>query len=127
MYAKDIAIRVGQSVTVEVSNRPYVDRSIPPQSNDFRWADLATIEIHDPEDNLIVSAPMEKILERPGWYSYTLQTQETWYKGIYRVVIRLTSAIPSPSGSPGTSATSGAPTTNVSDVKVSYFRLMDLF
>jgi hypothetical protein len=32
MYAKDVALRAGQSVTIEVSNKPYVDKSIPPQS-----------------------------------------------------------------------------------------------
>lgn len=128
MYAKDIAIRVGQNVTIEVSNKPYVDRSIPPQSNDFRWADGATIEIHDPEDNLIISTEMDKIYERPGWYSYRLQTEENWAKGIYRVIVRLNSTVnPSPSGSPGTSGTSGSPSYNMTDVKVSYFRLMDLY
>jgi len=137
MYAKDIAIRVGQSVTIEVSNKPYVDKSIPPQSNDFRWADGATIEVHDSEDNLIVSTEMDKIYERPGWYTYRLQTSETWTKGIYRVIVRLTSnTTPSPSGSPGTSgtpsssgnpSTSGNPGLTMSDVKVSYFRLMDLY
>jgi hypothetical protein len=139
MYAKDIAIRVGQSVTIEISNKPYVDRSIPPQSNDFRWADGATIEIHDPEDNLLVSTDMEKIYERPGWYTYRLQTSETWAKGIYRVIVRLSSnSTPGTSGTPstsgvgssgtsGTPSTSGSPSLPMSDVKVSYFRLMDLY
>jgi uncharacterized membrane protein YgcG len=146
MYAKDIAIRVGQSITIEVSNKPYVDKSIPPQSNDYRWADGATIEVHDPEDSLIVMTEMDKIYERPGWYTYRIQTGENWTKGIYRVIVRISSGTPgtsgtsgtsgSPgtsgtSGSPGTSGTSGTPGTSgqplMSDVKVTYFRLMDLY
>ena len=125
MYAKDIAIRAGQSVTIEISNKPYVDKTIPPQSNDFRWADGATIEIHDSEDNLIVSTEMDKIYERPGWYTYRLQTGETWAKGIYRVIVRITTD--GTPGTSGTSGTSGGPGPAMSDVKVSYFRLMDLY
>jgi hypothetical protein len=130
MYAKDAAIRAGQSLTVEVSNKPYVDKSIPPQSNDFRWADNATIQVFSPEDDLIVNADMEKIYGRPGWYTYRIQTKETWCKGIYRVVVRVITEF----GTPGTSGTSGTGTSGtsgnpdpLSDIKVSYFRLMDLY
>ncbi len=137
MYAKDVAIRAGQSVTVEVSNRPYIDQTIPPESNDYRWVDCAMIEIYDTENCMVACAEMDKIYTRPGWYSYRLQTKECWQKGVYRVVVRLTTNMspgPSPSGSPGSSGcpdTSGCPTSGgpdvVSDVKVSYFRLMDLY
>ena len=128
MYAKDVALRAGQSVTIEVSNKPYVDKSIPPQSNDYRWADGATIEVHNPEDCLIVCTEMDKIYERPGWYTYRLQTDECWTKGIYRVIVRLsTNVTPGTTGTSGTPPSSGGPTTTMSDVKVTYFRLMDLY
>jgi hypothetical protein len=128
MYAKDVALRAGQSVTIEVSNKPYVDKSIPPQSNDYRWADGATIEVHNPDDSLIVSTEMDKIYERPGWYTYRLQTDEFWTKGIYRVIVRLsTNVTPGTTGTSGTPDSSGGPATTMSDVKVTYFRLMDLY
>ena len=140
MYAKDAAIRAGQSVTIEVSNRPYIDQSIPPESNDYRWVDCATIEIYDTENCLIAHSEMDKIYTRPGWYSYRLQTKEHWQKGVYRVVVKLaTNLTPGTSGTSGTPSTTGCGTISttgcpssgcgeeVSDVKVSYFRLMDLY
>lgn len=130
MYARDVAIRPGQSVTIEISNKPYADQSIPPESNDYRWADIATIEIYDTENCLIVSNSLSPIVGRPGWYSYRFQTLETYQKGVYRTVVKLTTYVtpPSPSGSPGTSGSSGSPTVEtLSDIKVSYFRIMDLY
>lgn len=103
MYAKDIAIRAGQSISIEISNRPYVDKTIPPESNDYRWADEASIEIYNTEDRLIAKSRMEKIYSRPGWYSYRLQTYEHWAKGVYRVVVKLKTYLgpcPPPSGCP---------------------------
>lgn len=134
MYAKDCAIRPGQSIIIEVSNKPYVDQSVPPESNDYRWADSATIEIWDTETQIIINTDMSAISGKPGWYSYRFQTTEDMVKGVYRVVVRLTTATSSTpgtsgtSGSPGTSGTSGSPTSEtMTDVKVSYFRLMDLY
>jgi hypothetical protein len=129
MYSRDCAIRPGQSITIEVSNKPYVDQLIPPESNDYRWADLATIEIFDTENCQIVSASMEAITGKPGWYTYRFQTTESMVKGVYKVIVRLSTYItpPSPSGSPSTSGSSGSPDTEtMTDVKVSYFTLMGL-
>jgi len=50
-------------------------------------------------------------------------------KGVYKVIVRLSTYItpPSPSGSPSTSGSSGSPDTEtMTDVKVSYFTLMGL-
>jgi hypothetical protein len=130
MYSKDCAIRPGQSVTIEVSNKPYVDQLIPPESNDYRLADSASIQIFDTENLLIVDTEMLPIAGRYGWYTYRFQTTEDMVKGVYRVVVRLTtsSTTPSPSGSPATSGSSGSPSTEtLKDVKVSYFTLMDLY
>lgn len=130
MYAQDCAIRPGQSITIEVSNKPYADTSIPPESNDYRWADSASIEVWDTETQRIISDTMTAIPSKPGWYTYRLQTTEDMVVGIYRVVIRLITSVEGPGtvGSTGTSGTSGNPSPNVmTDVKVSYFRLMDLY
>lgn len=131
MYARDCAIRPGQSVTIEVSNKPYADQSIPPESNDYRWADSAEIEIWTTEcEEKLVDEEMTPITGRPGWYTYRFQTTEAMTKGIYRVVVRLTTETPSTSGtsSISTSGTSGNPSTDVmTDVKVSYFTIMDLY
>lgn len=133
MYAQDCAIRPGQSITIEVSNKPYADTSIPPESNDYRWADLATIEVWDTETQIIVSDTMTAITGRPGWYTYRFQTTENMVVGIYRVVVRLITAVEgtgtvSSTGTSGTTGTSGSPSSDtMTDVKVSYFRLMDLY
>jgi hypothetical protein len=130
MYSKDCSIRPGQSITIEVSNKPYADQTIPPESNDYRWADSATIEIWDTETQIIVSDTMSVISNRPGWYTYRFQTTEDMVKGVYRVVVRLTTAVSGTgtTGSTGTSGTSGNPSSEtMTDVKVSYFRLMDLY
>ena len=143
MYSKDAAIRAGQSLQIEVSNKPYVDMSIPPEANDYRWADCARIQIFDTEDNILVDTEMCPITSRPGWYTYRFQTLETMQMGVYRVIVRLFTGInpPSPSGSPApsgcpgdgvTCATTGSsgcpiPGQPLSDVKVSYFRIMDLY
>lgn len=133
MYAQDCAIRPGQSITIEVSNKPYADTSIPPESNDYRWADSATIEVWDTETQIIVSDTMSAIPGRPGWYTYRFQTTENMVVGIYRVVVRLITAVESTgtvssTGTSGTTGTSGSPSPDtMTDVKVSYFRLMDLY
>ena len=132
MYARDCAIRPGQSITIEISNKPYVDLLVPPESNDYRWADDATIEIFDTENTRIVNADMSVVPGKPGWYTYRFQTTDDMVKGVYRVVVRLTTAVggstPGTTGTSGTSGTSGSPATEtMSDVKVSYFRLMDLY
>ncbi len=130
MYAQDCAIRPGQSITIEVSNKPYADTSIPPESNDYRYADSATIEIWDTETQRIVEDTMTAITGRPGWYTYRFQTTEDMVVGVYRVVVRLTTQVAGSGtvSSTGTSGTSGNPSTDtMTDVKVSYFRLMDLY
>jgi hypothetical protein len=136
MYSKDAAIRPGQSITIEVSNKPYVDREIPPESNDYRWADRAYIEIYDPENALVANTQMDKIGDRIGWYTYRYQTTSSSLKGIYRVVVKMEvgSETPSTSGSSGspntveTTGSSGSPSSDyMTDVKVSYFHVMDLY
>lgn len=130
MYAKDCAIRPGQSVTIEVSNKPYVDQLIPPESNDYRWADSAAIQIYGTEDELLIDDTMDAITGRPGWYTYRFQTTTDMVKGVYRVVVTLSTSVSGTgtAGSTGTSGTSGNPSDDtMTDVKVSYFNIMDLY
>jgi hypothetical protein len=142
MYARDTAIRAGQSVQIEVSNKPYIDMTIPPELNDYRYADIAKIEIWEPLNSTkIVDDCMVPIIGRPGWYSYRFQSTECSAMGVYRVVVRLHTFInpvppsgsPAPSGCPDTPCTTGSsgcpyPSNDcLTDVKVSYFTIMDLY
>jgi hypothetical protein len=139
MYARDVAIRAGETVVINVSNKPFTDMTVPPELNDYYWADNAHIEIFDTENNKIVSDCMTEIPNKPGWYCYVFRTQTNYAQGIYRVVVRIAtykngpppSGSPSPSGtcSPSTTGSSGCPLPcdALIDVKVSYLRIMDLY
>jgi hypothetical protein len=129
--------RKGSSVTFEVSNKPYVDRTVTPSLNDYRNASYAWIKIYDPCDNIFVDCPMTPCQDRIGWYLYRLQTDDQFPLGQYKVDITLTNVVPESStactsgtsGDPGISGTpspSGTPTPDylATSRGVKYFRLI---
>ena len=124
----------GDSIRFVVSNRPYIDPTVPPDLNDYRWAESTNIKIYDPSGELILDEDMCRT-ERIGWYVYTYQTDcsATCGIGVYRVDVTLCSTIvdecfttqtTGSSGSIGTSGTSGS-SSQCCDVAVSYFRIND--
>jgi hypothetical protein len=148
----DADFRLGDSICFEASNKPYTDFEIPPESNDFRWADSATIRIYSPtQPNFPKSIPAEDWeleLEQPmninesrvGWYWYRWQSTTEMCPGVYKVEIELSSCLPtgtpsstSPCLTGGTETVSTASSGSSGDsglletvtaVSVHFFRLM---
>jgi hypothetical protein len=129
----DADFRRGTSITFEVGNKPYVDRTVPMSSNDYRNALYAFIQIYDPCGNLFVDCPMTACSDRIGWYLYRLQTDDQYPLGLFKVVVLVTNTVPE-SSTTCTSGTSGTPTTGASgsptpdytatSKAVSYFTLL---
>lgn len=132
------AFEVGENVLITVSNRPWLDMSIPPESNDYMSAQSATIKIYGPCDELLMESNMCEMADRPGWYYFTYQTTEECNKaGLHRVIVELGCLFPvcggatvCTTGSTGTSGTSGTPDPEtgvelVTSRKVGHFRLID--
>lgn len=104
--------RRGTSITFEVSNKPYVDRTVPFELNEYRNATYAWITITDPCGNIFVDCPMRPCSDRIGWYLYRLQTDNEYPLGQYRADVSLTNLVPESqsfctSGTSGSSGTSG--------------------
>lgn len=129
--------RRGSSITFEVSNKPYVDRTVMPSLNDYRAASYAWIKIYDPCDNIFVDCPMKPCTDRIGWYLYRLQTDSEFPIGQYRTEISVVNVVPESStactsgtsGDPGTSGTSGTSGTPTPDYtatskSIKFFRLL---
>ena len=138
----------GSSITIEMANKPYVDRTdyLPASAQDYRDADEVTIKIYDPCDELFVDCSMIKCPDRPyGWYMFRLQTDDEYPVGLYKVEIIVKNIVPevygacstSTSGT-GTSGTSGTSTSGTSGTggasslssvastyAVKYFRIID--
>jgi hypothetical protein len=141
--AIDSSFRVGDSIDITVSNRPYIDKSVPIESNDYRDVEHTNIKIYDPCGVLLVEDTMCPVDGRIGWYYFTYQTNEDCNKkGQHKVVVELGCYYPTcgaqtvcTTGSTGTSGTSGVGTTGSSGIgqeqinfvttkKVQYFRLL---
>jgi hypothetical protein len=135
----DTDFRKGDSVTIEINNRPYVDRSIPATANDTRNADSASIKVYDPCNLLFVDCPMIACQDRIGWYLFRIQTDDEFPVGLYKVEVKLENIVPETYGScstgtsgtsgvgtSGTSGTSGSPSSNIAaSIAIKYFRLLD--
>jgi hypothetical protein len=128
MPDKDTAFRRGENVKIVASNRPWIDMTVPPESNDYRDVDVANIKIYDPCDRLIIDWDMCKIPDRVGWYYYDFQTTDESKAGLWRVVITFScnsiTTCSQPTTSSVTSSSSGSPGP-ISAVSVNYFRLLD--
>lgn len=147
----DADFRIGDNITFEVSNKPYTDFEIPPESNDFRWADEAKIRIYSPRNEchktvpaddwvLEVESPMNINESRVGWYWYRHQTSIDDCVGLWKVEFELTTCLPK--GTPATTSpclTGGSETVSVESsgssgdvsltepctaISIQYFRLM---
>jgi hypothetical protein len=141
----DTDFRLGDSITFEVGNKPYVDRTVPMSQNDYRAALMVWIKIYDPCGNIFVDCPMVPCSDRIGWYLFRLQTDDNYPLGLYKASITATNTVPESStacssgtsgtsGTPGfiitpeTTASSGAPPLppnyNADDRAIKYFRLI---
>jgi len=128
MPDKDTAFRKGENVKIVASNRPWIDMSVPPESNDFRNVDVANIKLYNPCDELIVDYDMCSIPGKIGWYYYDFQTNQDHKQGLWRSVITFTcnslTTCTQPTTSTTTSSSSGSAGA-ISSVSVNYFRLLD--
>lgn len=121
----DTDFRLGDNITFEVSNKPYTDFEIPPESNDFLWADEAKIRIFSPTQPnfpktipandwvLEVESPMNINQSKVGWYWYRYQTDLEDCPGLWKVEFELTTCLPK--GTPATTSpclTGGTETTS---------------
>lgn len=123
----------GDTVTLVIGNKPYVDLTVPPDLNDYRNAETARVKIYDPAGNLIVDDDLCQVPNRPGWYSYNYRTScEGCVFGIYKVEVTMESCnvgcgtvATTGCATTGSSGTSGTPDQSVcSDTAVDYFRIM---
>jgi hypothetical protein len=131
----------GDTVRIIVSNKPYIDLTVPPDLNDYRNAECTNIKIYNPRNQKIVDSALCQIADRPGWYTYCYRIScSGCVYGIYRVEITLqstniscctepTTGSPGISGcdieTPGTTGTSGTPSNDVcSDTTIEYFRVI---
>ena len=142
----DTALRVGENVMITVSNRPWLDMTIPIESNDYMPVESALIKIYGPCDELLMEDYMCEMEGRVGWYYYNYQTtQECNSAGLHKVIVELGCEYPvcggqtvcttGSTGTPGTTGTSGTGTSGtsgqpdtiplVTSTKVAYFRLLD--
>lgn len=151
--AADGVFRVGENVMFTVSNRPWLDMSVPIESNDYMPVQSAVIKIYGPCDELLMEDYMCEMIGKIGWYYYNYQTTALCNKpGLHRVVIELGCEFPSCGGMTvcttgssgvgtsgtsgvgtsgtsgvGTSGTSGMPDSDlITSVKVGSFRLLSL-
>jgi len=128
MVDKDTAFRKGENVRIIATNKPWVDMSVPPESNDYRNVDLTNIKIYDPCDTLVVDYEMCQVEGKIGWYYYDLQTNQDSRVGLWRTVITFTcnstTTCSQPTTSTATSSTTGSPGT-ISSVAIGNFRLLD--
>jgi hypothetical protein len=131
-----VDFNAGSTVRFVVSNKPYVDFSVPPDLNDYRDAEFTNIKIYDPKNKLLVDQQMYKILNRPGWYMFDFCTKCESCFGVYKAIITLSSDLShlndgntiATSGTTGTTGTSGTCESDgnvCSDTSIGYFRLLD--
>jgi hypothetical protein len=85
----DQAYRRGDAITFVVKHKPFIDLSIPPSANDYRPASCMNISIwsEDLGEELLTSAEMRQVPNRPGWYFYRYQTTKTMLEGVYTAII----------------------------------------
>lgn len=123
---QDTDFRLGDSITVEVSNRPYVNRDVTPSQNDLREATSAWIAVYDPCDNLFIDCPMTACSDRIGYYLYRIQTDDNYPLGLYKIKVTLTNTVPESLNActSGTSATSGTPDYSAINVAWKNFKLI---
>lgn len=126
---------VGDNVMITVSNRPWLDMSVPVESNDYMPVELANIKIYSPCGDVLMDSSMCAVYNKVGWYFFNYQTnQECNPPGLYKVVVELGCSMPACLGqtvcTTGTSGTRTSGTSGddglewVTSKKVGYFRLL---
>jgi hypothetical protein len=119
---------IGENVMIVASNRPWVDMSIPFESNDFRDVDYAFVTIYGPCGNLLLESEMCPMTDNIGHYYINYQTNEECNRvGLHKVVIEMRCTdYPSCSAetvcSTSSSGTSGTPF--IATKKIDHFRLI---
>jgi hypothetical protein len=125
----DNDFRQGDSITIEVSNKPFVDFEIPPESNDYRWCDFSNIKIYCPPDNifydntnlvdlpptqLVYDGPLKINPARVGWYYYRYSIPCDGAVGVWKIVLTLSSFVPTGISTDSTTlCTTGSPVTGM--------------
>lgn len=117
---------------IRASNRPWVDMTIPLESNDFRDVDYAAVSIYNPCGELILESEMCAMPDMIGHYYLNYQTNETCNTvGLHKVVIEMRcddypacAAETVCTSSTGTSGTSGTGPVSISTKQVDHFRLV---
>ena len=149
---RDATFRLGDTFKVIVANKPHVDLGIPPESNDYRWAEYAGVKIFNPCDEVIINDCMCAFENRVGWYYYHFPIPLNSITGLWRVQVTLGAHIPKcgidpctiPSSASITTPTSSCPTTGtattgtsgmvddnpyydlVENIAINYFRVVNL-
>lgn len=84
----DTMYRRGDAIVFVAKHKPYLDLGLPPSSNEYRDASCMNIGIFDAslQENLIHSADMQRVPNRPGWYFYRFQTTKDMAIGLYTVI-----------------------------------------
>lgn len=109
---------IGDSVLIELSNQPYLDRTgyLPPSAQDYRNADFVNIKVFDPCGNLFIDCPMIACPQRYGWYVFRIQTNDEFPAGVYRVEVFISNQVAETYGTCTPSPTSAPPTGTISHV-----------
>jgi hypothetical protein len=123
----DSDFRQGDSVTIEVSNQPFVDFEIPQLSQNYRWCDYSNIKIFCPPDNIdninvnvpdlppteiVVDAPLKINPARVGWYYYRFPIPCDAPVGVWKVELTLSTFVPIGTPTDSTTVcTTGSPIT----------------
>jgi hypothetical protein len=122
----------GDTVTIQASNKPLVDMTIPASLNDYKWADESILRIYNPRNEMVVDTSMCQVVGKPGWYYYRYKPvcSNDCGIGIYRVEVIMRTTVstcvvtPDTSGVDTTGTSGDAGTEICEDIQVSYFRIM---
>ena len=84
----DTVYRIGDSITLLLKHKPFIDLGLPPSSNDYRDATCVSFAIYDStvEDTQILEGTMKRVPNRSGWYFYRYQTKRGMNPGLYTVI-----------------------------------------
>lgn len=91
----DNIYRIGDSITLLLKHKPFIDLSIPPDSNEYRDATCVNFAIYDDtsSETLITQGQMKKVPNKNGWYFYRYQIPDNINPGVYTVIFTSTTRI----------------------------------
>lgn len=84
----DTVYRIGDSITLLLKHKPFIDLGLPPSSNDYRDATCVTYAIYDSTEieTKLTEGVMKRVPNRTGWYFYRYQTVRGMNPGLYTVI-----------------------------------------